>query len=64
MSHIQSGIKESDEEAVRELLKDNFDDYIKLRNEHGVSEEDSKEQEGNERSDFGNFFIYLEEAEW
>ena len=43
MSHIQNGIKETDEIAVRELLKDNFEDYMKLRKEQGMSEEDSKD---------------------
>jgi len=42
LKNIQSGIKEADEQEIRELLSDNYSDYVRLKELRGVKEYDEE----------------------
>ena len=64
MVHVQSGIRENDEQELKEMMEGVYHEYLKLKEARGVTEESKEEQKQARESDIGNFFFYLEEAEW
>ncbi len=48
------------------MFKENYEDFVNLRKLRGVKEDNIQLEEGklNPNTSLGNFFVYLEEAEW
>ena len=44
MVHVQSGIRENDEQELKEMLEGLYQEYLKLKEARGVTEESKEEQ--------------------
>ena len=49
---------------MKEILDGIYQEYLKLKEARGVTEESKEEQKQARESEICNYFFYLEDAEW